>query len=490
MSEETKKPLQKEFTAIGEFRQIDITPVDETNPALIAKTLEVQFGKLETWREGEAPKVAARFEVMYPRVVDGLEDHIKALAVDAKKAIAAAIAQSGRGTVDDYAFDLDDDYFKQTLDLPKSDPDNVWASDKFKDLREELAALRGDAEEALEVSEDAKENAQEEARKLAEVVGMVFEKVGGSRKALSSWAMGPDGSGNYPLLAKLGKGANALYETMLIGRLTDAQFAVLPSTITSGKGVVTHSGRAVGLMVDGIYQKEMKGDDAWPTGFHTKAGVRLPSVACAAAMLRRIALKGFGIENASELDLIGLADEVDQFAARQAGEFIVNFGKKVNTYDKDEYEAALRAFGRVTVSSGGDDLFRNIVTTLNRVNDMDMDDDEQRAKGVNELVKLYGNNLLFKKAVDTVWTFRNTVSKEDQNREVLKEVMDDDAPSPISKTAAKGFAQLDPLPAAAHLFKLLCTHGKSSEVWDNMKSLVSQQGLATNQAGDTTDDAE
>jgi len=335
--------------------------------------------------------------------------------------------------------------------------------------------MRGEAEEALEDAENAKENAQVDARKVAHILTQVYEKVGKSRKALTIWARGPDGAGNFPMLAKLGKGANALTEAMRLAQITDAQFAVLPASIASGKGVDTHKARAIASITDGLYQKDMRGDEMWPADYVTKSGAPLPSVECGAAILRRIATVGFGIENPSDYNLDQLTRQVNEEASRLAGEFVAVYGKTVNTYDAEEYGAALKAYGRVTCSEGGDNMFDIAADALLTMANMDSD-----SEVIAAMVKLYSNNLMFKRAVDSVAAHIKTTEKEERNRDLIKNIVEnDDGEGPISKQGAKSFAKLDPLPAAAHLFKLLNTHPEAAAVWDAMRGLVSQQGLGT-----------
>lgn len=468
---EAKKPLQRNFIAIGPMKQVVITPKREKDETLVGKTLDVQFGKLETWREGEEKKVSGRFEVTYPRVVDGMEDHLKTLATKADAAIAAAIKLSGRGTVDDYTFDLDDEFFKQTFDAPKVDADDVWKNDKFKANREGLIELRSEAEDALSRAADAKEHAQEEAKALAGVLAKAYELVGKSRKALASWALGVEGAGNHPQLAKMGKGANALYEAMQFARITDAQYDVLPSSITSGKGLVLHKSRSINRMAEDVTIAV-----TWPEGCKTNSGTRLPNLEGLAAILRRVATKALGITGAGEMDLTQLGEAVNNAAATKAGEFIALYGKNVNTYDTDDYGEAMLAYGAVTISEGGENLFGDAVTKMLAAADL------EAPKQTEAIVGLYNNNLLVKAAVDMCWKHKQTLQREGQNREVLKETEDEDGP--ISKTAAKSFGRLDALPAAAHLFKLLCSHPDAPGVWDSLKGLVSQQGIKKPAEGD------
>lgn len=477
MADEQKKddklPLQKEFAPKGEYRQVSLEPVDDSNPMTPAKVLEVQFGEYTTWRAADKSdaKVSGRYQVTYPQVVDGVEQHVVALAVAADKAIAQVIKQAGRGSIDDYVVDLDDDFFKQKIEAPKIDANDVWGSPKFAEVRDDLAEAMGAAEQTLTTLEDARENAQEEAFKLAEILRGVFDMIGGSRKALEAWARGPSGSTNHPHLSKLGKGANALYEAMLPSYLSETQRELLPSTLTSGKGIVRHKSLAIQRVTQDC---TIKVD--WPEGYETKAGARLPDLSGMAALLRRVAEKVFHVENASQLDLTQLGEAVEEVAATKIAEFNVEFGKSVNTYDKDEYSAALLAYGRATVTSGGENLFGKIIEQVEAVNG---EDDE---KIVKALTDLFNNNLLAKKMVETCWQHRNVVDKEQRNREIMQEVDEEDGP--ISKTAAKGFAKLDPLPAAAHLFKLLCTHPKADEVWADMKALVAQHDGRLSQTGD------
>lgn len=459
----------KQFTPKGETRQLVITPKDADNELTIQKTLDVQFGEFAIWKELDKDSthvVSGRYQVSYPRVIDGMEDNLVVMATDAAKAVAQVIKQSGRGEATDYVFDLDDDFYKQKVTMQRTDPDDVWKSGKFKDVREQLSGLAGEAEEAIKTAEEAKGDAQNEALKLAKVVQKAFAMVGNSRKALASWAKGEIGGNNPNFnLAKLGNGAHALYEAMALARLTAAQFEVLPATLTSGKAIDLHRSRAVARLGNDVTIKV-----TWPQGCHTKAGNRFPNLEGQVAIMRRIAEKAIGITGVMEMTLDAVAEAVNKRAEDATIAFIQDYGKSVNTYNPDEYNRALDVYGLVTVSDKGENLFNLAVAALNEVNNL-----EPGPKQTEALVKLYNENILMRKAIETCWKHAQTVKTEGENREILKQTKDNDD---IVGQVGTSFAKLEPLAAAAHLFKLLNTHPNPPAVWQSLRGLVAQQGIS------------
>lgn len=469
-----RNPIQTEFNAKGSPVQVQIAPIDgRSESEFPPKALEVEFGEYTTWREGEEGKTSGRFRVTYPRVIDGIEDHLRVLAVDPKKAIGMAIKQSGRGTEDDYQIDADfeDEFFKQRIAVEKPDAQDIWTASKFAENRDQLAAMRSDANEALVRADENLAGAQDDALEFSKLVMEAHKLVGGDRKALASWARGPkEGGSNLSAIYKLGKGENALYEAMRLAQLTDAEYSVLPASLTSGKGVDRHKALAIKALVKPM-ETEFKATYEY---VHEKAGP-IPNVEESAHLVRLIAEKGFKIEGATDADrwsLEELVQEVDDAAVKSAAEFNTEFGKSVNTYDSKAYNYALTVYGRIHASTDGASLFKSAVETLNTANNA-----ETKAAKIAYLASLYlpKGNAMTRAAHQASYAHRQVVKREDQNRKLLKDVNLEEGP--IGKQARTGFAKLDALPAAAHLFKLLCTHPKPEAVWDNMRSLVAQNEL-------------
>ncbi len=236
---EKRPKLQTEYNPKGSPVQVNITPIDgRSETEFPPKPLEVEFGEYITWRDGEEQKVSGRFRVTYPRVIDGMEDHLRVLAVDPKKAIGMAIKQSGRGTEDDYQIDADyeDEFFKQRITPEKDDGADIWSASKFAENRDKLTEIRSDANAALERAEENLAGAQDDALEFSKLVLEANRLVGGDRKALASWARGPkEGGSNLAAIYKIGKGENALYEAMRLAQLSEAEYSVLPDHFGQGR---------------------------------------------------------------------------------------------------------------------------------------------------------------------------------------------------------------------------------------------------------------
>lgn len=486
-AEAPKKPtgvLTTEFTQKGESVIVEITPVDEKDEKLQGKHLDVAFGELLSYRLQEDgsktdEKIAGRFRVRYPRVIDGLEENLETMSPNAVKAVEMAVKQSGRGTAADYVIDADfeSEFFKQKIETPKTDPNNVWTNDKFKDVRGELRQLGGEAESALEAASSSQVVTQSDFLDVAKVLKKMFELVNRSRPALASAVNGADGDSNHPLLKKFGSGPNALTEAMRLAELTEAEYDALPGSITSGKAVDRHRAEALKRLVDKPAVRAASGKEAitFPNEVNETP---MPDADGASTILRYIALEAFGIETALDRDAVSLTDlieEVNRIAAEKAAEYKVEYGKHVNTYDSTAYDYALRTYGRIVVSDGGRNMFAEAVGQLQVVAGLEGGEGEDAKKYLGELGALFNKNLMMKYALAAGYAHQSKVKRETQNRQLMKQVEDDEGP--ITKGTVKGFGGLNALAAAAHLYKLLNTRKDAAVVWDNMRSLVAQTPL-------------
>lgn len=474
MSEEPKTEapkVTKEFVAVGEPKAIDIER--EGRPL---KEVSFQFGHLVTSKEGEDDKVAGRFEASTVIVVDGVEETVSAMAMKADKALDALLKSANLGSVDDWTFDLDDEYFEQKYSAPKVDENDFWSAKAFEGVREEVAALRDAAEEKAATLEDAKEGAQAESVELAQILKRMLEKCGNKLKVLESALRGPKGEGtNHPRMAKLGRGANAVREALRFAELTQAMFDVIPSSITSGKGLDTHKGRAISaICADVTAGKTIE----WPADMTTKSGQRLPDLTSLGKLTRQLMRRSFGVE-AAETDTLSIHEALDEAvdnAAQKVAEFKVNLGKQANTYDKAEYDAALMAYGRVLcIDDSGPNLLANAVESMVSLGEKMAADDAPADTEIEGIRALYNNNLLVKRLIDVAWAHASTVKKENEQRQLLQETSEDD--SPISQTAAKKLAQLSTDQQAAYIVQMIARLPAPGTVFSKVKSLGVQLGL-------------
>lgn len=465
-AKETKAPLNREFRQKGADVQVNIVPIDESDSKLLAKTLEVAFGEFATWREGEEEKIAGRYQVTYPRVVDGVEEHIVVLGADPKKAIAGVISQSNRGTIDDYSIeaDFEEDFWKQKITAPKEDANDVWSAKGFADIRENLAELRGTIEGELEAVQASSEATQDDYRAvsnhLCEVHDLIASKnSSGVMKSMTAWIAGMKGGDNMPLLTKLGKGVNAIREAMFLGRLADEEYAFYPVSVTSGKAAIRHRMMALKSMTEDAGVKchklptpnEVEGRFTW-------------GIDEIASYLKTVAQEEFGIEDAGNLSLSEVSERIKPVAAAKAAEFMTDYGKAVNTYDKTEYKYALKSYGRYLVAM---QEFDNAMEALETANGME--DAEKQAK---EVASLTNRNLLVKYGFATASSHAATVKAENANRAALQEVEAGD--DTFSKSARKTFANMEPHAAAMRLFELTLTHQKAAEVASHYSAMCRQ----------------
>ena len=472
MADTEKKPtVTKEFVA--KAAPVNVLIEREGRPA---KEVEMVFGHLVTTKDGEAPRAVGRFRANITVVVDGMEVTSEGEAAKAEKALDACIRNANLGTAADWTYALDGEYFEQSYTPPKVDENDFWSNDAYKDMREEVALLRDEVEQRAEQVESAKDDAQKVSVEFAVFLRDLLKKVGGKMKVLESVLRGPAGSGdNHPRTQRLGKGANALREAMRFADLTPLMFAVLPNTVTSGKALDTHKSRSVSKLCSDISNKR---EYEWPESLTTKNGNRLPDLTSLGQLLRQLARKSFGVENA-ETDAMSL-DEVMQAAAangmEKVVEFQVQFGKEANSYAKDEYEAALMAYGRVlAVGDDGPQLLLNAASDLSALADRVAEPDAPADTAVEGLRRLFNNNLIVKRVIEEAWSHKTTVQTENENRELLNTTEED---SPFTQQTSKKLAQLSPDMQAAHIVQMIARLPLPGTVFHKVKVLGNQHGLS------------
>lgn len=207
--------------------KLELTPVNE-NGMYQAMVADVARGKLheKVTKEGEDDKtvVTNRFEVKVAGKVG--------YGTTVDKALSKIFS------IDEFTYDTDADFFSTDhFKANKPDADEVEARDDWEELR----AVRTEAEAAIVEAQTNTENAQQARIQLSDILSGVQAKLG-SAKAMAAWARGGKEENTElmaaaPLLTRLGNGKNALSEAMRWSSLTEDQKAVVPASITSGKGV-------------------------------------------------------------------------------------------------------------------------------------------------------------------------------------------------------------------------------------------------------------
>lgn len=203
-----------------------LKPVNE-NGHLRALEITVHRGALERDKEGDIVKLN-RFAVDAP---DGFTpDAVQFYGTSAVAALKSMFRKINYGTVDDYTFNTDAEFFTSGFKSNASTND-IWSGANAGDLIE----LRKTAEAAYLAAEGAEGDAQEAWLGASQVLQEAFETVG--EKHYKKWAQGGEHANDAPMLARLGQGKNALSEARRLAQLTNMQYAVLPSTMTRGKTI-------------------------------------------------------------------------------------------------------------------------------------------------------------------------------------------------------------------------------------------------------------
>jgi hypothetical protein len=423
-------------------------------------TVTVTYGVLVSTADDTSGKIkGSRYILSFHMDIMGKSTQIEAGGVDMSKA-SESLVVAFNGDVDEYEFtyDEDDEFFSQKYAAPKADANDVWTNDKYAANRDELDALRGTAEGALAAAQDGEKAAQGEALEVARVIKRAFEIVG-TKKALQVWAKGTVADGeNMKLLSSLGKGANALSEAMRLAELSDAEYALLPASLTSGKGVDTHTRNSVKAVVENAAPEKMSDLDT---------SKETPSIEGVEMILRQFAAQACGIGEAFDMELVDLPKEVDGVCVDHAGEFSDKFGKSVNTYDTVQLGAARRAYGYLRISTMGRGLFAAGVEAVDAYHLAESDDD--REKVMSGLFSKTGGNAMLKEMYAAAKAHQATVSREKVQRDAVQAVANDDV-----KLDSTKWADLEPLAAAARLYARMQAHPQRVDVSDALKGLLAQ----------------
>jgi hypothetical protein len=458
-------PKNCDFAVDGDGRKVTLTPVEGGD----AVEVQVDFGQLVI-KEGEedAGKVrGVRYRVSADVIVMGNSVSLEEGGVSFDKAVASFVENALRVDADAYdvEYDEDDEFFSQKAPTVKApSKDDVWANKDYD--QEALNKLRGDAEAALAVAQDSEKGSQDDARAVSYVLMDAFEAVGGSRKALQNWAQGGKGGENMALLSKLGKGVNALTEAMRLGQLTDAEYAVIPASLTSGKGVDNHGRVSIKQIVENANMPKIHKE--------VDTSGDTPDIDGVVAMLKQIAASGFGIDT-SAVEFSDLPNEVDEKAGAFVAEFLANHGKAVSTYNKGEYTQAKLAYGAVRVSTAGRSLFKRAVDAVAKYDELVADDDGAVAGEVlaGMFIKTGGNALL-KEAYAVLKAHNESVAAG--NAASAAKAQADQLGDDVKPAT---WAELDPVVAAQYLNTRIAKHSNPYAVAVALRGLLADHTAPT-----------
>ena len=467
-----KTPKNTAFVASTDAAQITLTSIESGDDIVVS----AQYGLIVDQITSET--VGHRFVLSREETIMGKVIELSAGAVDVSKAVDAFITQEMRQDPDEYDVEgTDDEYFAQKFVKPKVEKADIWKSEAFAEIREELSAARDEVEGALISARDSEVTTQEDYLKFSQMLVATKAKieavVGATsvNKAMASWANGGSEGGNdaHPLLSQLGSGTNALREAMYLAQLTVAEYNVLPAGITSGKGVARHGSVSVKEVVNEAHMNKLA------KGTVVLGDSKTDMISCA-AILRHIAEHSFGVQSATDQDFIGLTElpaAIDAVAGQRAAEFIQKYGKNINSYDKTEFEAAKRAFGYVRVSSAGTGIFQHAVDVI--VADSQLADDApsgDRDALTGALFSKTGGNMLLKEALkaanDHAASVAQSQADTDANKAATAAVAagndSDNKNAVFSKSARSAFGSLSAGAAAAELFSLIHGHAEADDV--------------------------
>lgn len=456
---------------------VDITVAPLADDGEVATKVGVmQFGHEIKMKGAEETGRAGRYVFTYPHVAFGREVEIVGKSPDPMKAVAQAIATAFPNlfTIEDFDVTCDagfeDDFFKQKYVAPKVDKADVWTNPEFENDRDELNAMRGEVETALEAAQAAEGVTDENRLAVSQLILSAYNKLGRDRAALKAWAKGGKDGSNMPLITQLGKGANSLTEAMLLAEMSDMERLVKPATLTSGKAIAAHKLKAI---VQVLSEKNITTDKDFKLNLTVAGGDKFLDEHGLAFLIRKIANVVYGVAKPDEMSLGEVIEAVNASAQAMSVEFSQKYGKNVSTYVKEEYTAALYVFGAVHLSDHGSELLKDVATLAEKVGTARAEG-EDALKAVSESVKKAfgsrGNALLYQWL--KAYTAHVTATEvENRNREIMKEVNET---SPVDEKTAKSFGKLDVMPAAAHVFKLICTHKDAVEIKKALDKLWTQ----------------
>lgn len=155
--------------------------------------------------------------------------------VKIENAIKSFLGAMNYGTVDDFAFDVEAEFYTPLSNKSNVDKDNPFAGDKA----EELIALRDRIQSEAEAAEEDEAGAQLHWLQVSIAVDQAFALCGTSKK-VERWATGEGAGDNVskaPWLESLGKAPHALREARYMAQLNEAQFAHLAAPINRGKAI-------------------------------------------------------------------------------------------------------------------------------------------------------------------------------------------------------------------------------------------------------------
>lgn len=470
---------KENYKPSGEAREVAVQVLNE-ELGLPNQVFMLQFGVMTTKGKDGKNSSAGRWALSRVIIEDGAQVYRTVYSNDPLKMCelqAATVYGALGATPDDYAFDADweDEFWKQKHVSVK---DDVWAMDEFADKLDAFTEARGEIEATLQRAEETGRATQEDYRAVSKKLDELLTECDGNFKLLSSLLMGGEGGSNMPLVQKLGKGVNALREALVLGRMSDTAFEIFPANITSGKGVNGFRLKAIGAVASESYSSKDPAIEftEYTYGKENDLKAVLPTPESAAAMLRVIAKKFFGIDEAlakaDDAWVVGLGDlaaMVDESGLKKAVNFRSLYGKSANTYDKDEQAAAHAAFGALLCTTDGEGLFADAVEKV-------VEAAEAGDGYAEKMVSATGTrgNALLRAAAANCKSFVDSNAKSREVREALENEAGEEGEAPAT-IDPNTFVGMDAVEAAAKVYLMLCGHPKAGDVYSKFKDMCAHK---------------
>lgn len=470
---EDKPKVTTEFNVISE-KTITITPInDQDGTGARERTVTFQFGHKVRKKEGEKDKIAGMFKAIVEVVFEGQAIHYEAMAAKPNKALESAIKKMpGSTTMESYEEPNweEDEFYSQSYTAPKAPEVSLDATLTYEGEEVSLADMLGTAESEAELVEARGADMQRHVFKMASVLHAIWDsphvknKFERLEKLIRS-----DVSGNHSRIAKLaGNGVNALREMVSIAQLAEPERTVLPTSLTSGKGIANFRNIAIKEMVDGA-----AGDSSGPAykfavgsfeddpdfnplpEWYGDADSAKPgfSVDTARRFLQYVA-KDAGVENALDFEctqsgMDALAEAVDEKAREYIRYYHENNVAHFSTYNKAEY-AILRKINGVVMlagdpnAEGASDLIssHSFRRALQHINKLDMAQRGKDDKIADKTLRVMHNSkmsTLLGFGVQTINKVLEDRKKEAEQKRKAEEVENVD--SGISEKARRSYAK-------------------------------------------------
>lgn len=469
-----------------------LEPIDDKTPK---REVKVTFAERTRTPEGGEAKVGGWWIATVEIVFDGATEVLTGEASKPKAAIEKAIKSiPGAATLEDYAeLDYDADFFKQSLAAP-AEPE-VSFDAKVEGTDQTYAEIREGIEHDLAEAAASEETALDSMVRVGVALNTVYiakgRKIPAVKAFLEGRGLGDNALAASPLVTQLGKGTNAIQETIRFGQADKRLIAVTSPKRSSGKGFEKMKNDATKVMIESgvdLYMKLVERETAegdTPVYLPRKvvAGERKFDGfdgASAAKMVKCMvqAADGFNVENATDMKLDDLPGAVDARAESYSKEFLEVGGKRFNPYVAEEYKRMQKAFIYNLHAYEGSDLpgahgIRVAIEAIKVLHGHEETGSDQKI--VEETNTLHGQkgSTLIASAQSMIEKRLKAQKVENERAEIVKQTEGEDD-NLVNQKVRKQFADLTVTEAALKIARLVANHPSGGEVLKEAGALYKQ----------------